>query len=146
MSVISAEGSRLRILDEFGLERARRAVRQLADAVGLETHRRVCLLSAVREMALNILEHGGGGSLDVTVIERNGKSGLRCVFTDNGPGIADLHRALSEAAQAGGGRGQGLAAARSLVDEFRIQSSAEAGTWIELVMWSSLHENRTVAP
>jgi serine/threonine-protein kinase RsbT len=140
MSVISAEGRQLRIVDEFGLEQARRAVRQLAEAVKLPVHRRVCLLSAARELADNLLRHGGGGSLDVAVIARNGHSGVRCVFSDHGPGIVEPERLMHAAETAGFGRGQGLAAARSLVDEFRIQSAADTGTWVEIVMWDSAHD------
>lgn len=140
MSVISAEGRQLRITDDLGLEQARRAVRHLAEAVKLPAHRRVCLLAAAQELADNLLRHGGGGSLDVTVIARNGHSGVRCVFSDHGPGIAEIERVLNAAEAAGFGSGQGLAAARSLVDEFRIQTAPDTGTWVEIVMWDSAHE------
>jgi serine/threonine-protein kinase RsbT len=136
MSVISAEGRQLHIRDASGLERARRAVRQLAEVARLSPHRRVCLLAAARELADNVLRHGGGGSLDVTVIERHGVSGVRCVFSDRGNGIGDLAQALRAGNDAGVEQGRGLPGARSLVDEFRIRASAPTGTTVEIVMWA----------
>jgi serine/threonine-protein kinase RsbT len=136
MTVISAEGRHIKIDDEFGIESARRAARQAAEVVGVDAHRRVCLTAAVQELAQNMVRYAGGGGLDIGVIERHGQSGVRCVFTDRGPGVADPEQAMRAAADLGFGTGQGLAAARSLVDDFRIQSSRHSGTWIEIIMWS----------
>ena len=61
------------------------------------------------------------------VRDGNGREGIEVVASDDGPGIADLERALQDGYTTGGGLGLGLPGARRLVDEFDIQSAARPG-------------------
>ena len=56
-----------------------------------------------------------------------GGPGVRIVFADEGPGIADLDLALTDGYTTGGGLGLGLSGARRLVDEFDIDTAVGAG-------------------
>ena len=70
----------------------------------------------------------------------NGRSGIEVVAADNGPGIADIERALQDGYTTGGGLGLGLPGARRLVDEFEIESAPRQGTTVRLVKWSRVAE------
>ena len=66
----------------------------------------------------------------------NGRRGIRVVARDDGPGIEDLERALTDGYTTGGGLGLGLPGARRLVDEFAIRSAPGQGTTVTLVKWT----------
>ena len=67
--------------------------------------------------------------------DSGGREGIEVVASDDGPGIADIERALQDGYTTGGGLGLGLPGARRLVDEFDIQSEPSQGTTVTLVMW-----------
>jgi serine/threonine-protein kinase RsbT len=70
------------------------------------------------------------------VSEADGRRGIRVIARDEGPGIADLERALQDGYTTGGGLGLGLPGARRLVDDFSIESAPGRGTTVTLVKWS----------
>jgi serine/threonine-protein kinase RsbT len=63
------------------------------------------------------------------------RPGLRVTFADQGPGIADVPRALRDGYTTGSGLGLGLGGARRLVNEFDIDTAPGRGTRITLVKW-----------
>ena len=72
--------------------------------------------------------------------QRRRGAGVRIVFADDGPGIADLDLALTDGYTTGGGLGLGLSGARRLVDEFDIDTAVGAGH--HGVRWSSGRDER----
>src|SRR6202789_1684512 len=54
------------------------------------------IVTAASELGRNTLEHGGGGSLELALIEQGGRRGIRLSFSDEGPGIPDLALALKD--------------------------------------------------
>jgi serine/threonine-protein kinase RsbT len=68
-------------------------------------------------------------------LRRNGRVGLRLEFVDNGPGIADIAKALSDGYTSGNGLGLGLGGAKRLCDEFEIRSVSGEGTHVSVTKW-----------
>ena len=93
------------------------------------------LVTAASEIARNTLQYGGGGTATIEVVQRDGRSGLRLVFQDRGPGILDLAQALGDGYTSGSGLGLGLGGARRLVNEFDLQSRPGEGTRVMLLRW-----------
>ena len=62
--------------------------------------------------------------------------GVKVVARDEGPGIEDLERALTDGYTTGGGLGLGLPGARRLVDEFDIDTGPGKGTTVTLIKWA----------
>jgi serine/threonine-protein kinase RsbT len=62
---------------------------------------------------------------------------LRATFEDQGPGIADIDRALQDGFTTAGGLGLGLGGAKRLSSEFEIESRPGAGTKIVLTRWKA---------
>ena len=68
-------------------------------------------------------------------LHEGGRRGLRLVFTDEGPGIADIEQALRDGFTTGKGMGLGLGGSRRLVNEFDIKSTPGQGTRIMITRW-----------
>lgn len=126
---------RLTIVSDQDVVRIRQLVRTLAVAVKLSLVDQTKLVTAASELARNTLVYGGGGTVEASRVENGRRTGIRIVFADQGPGIADLNLALTDGYTTGGGLGLGLSGARRLVDEFEIDTAAGKGTSITIVKW-----------
>ena len=91
-------------------------------------------LTAVSELARNILKYAGKGVIEVNTLYGIGKQGVEVIAIDQGNGIDDLSLAMQDKYSSSGTMGQGLPGAKRLVDEFFIESSAK-GTKVTLKMW-----------
>jgi serine/threonine-protein kinase RsbT len=116
--------------------RVRQLVRQLAQGARLSLVDQTKLITAASELARNTLVYGGSGTATVQLVEEQGRRGVRAVFTDAGPGIPDLEKALTDGYTSGNGLGLGLGGAKRLVDEFDIVSEVGRGTTVSVVKWT----------
>lgn len=113
----------------------RKEVRERALAIKLGLVDLTKLVTAASELARNTLKYGGGGDAVLTTLQADGRQGLKLSLVDQGPGIADVERALTDGFTSGGGLGLGLGGAKRLVDEFDIQTALGAGTSVTIVKW-----------
>ncbi len=125
----------LPVRNDEQIVRLRQYVRERAVEQGLSLVDQTKLVTAASELARNTLLYGGGGEAHCYLLERNGRHGVRLVFVDQGPGIPDVARALSDGFTTGNGLGLGLGGARRLCDEFDIQSAPGAGTTVMVTKW-----------
>ncbi len=114
---------------------ARRVVQTRATAIGLSTLEMTKFVTAASELARNVLVHGGGGTMTLQDIERDGKPGLQLDFEDRGPGIADVPQALRDGFSTANSLGLGLGGAKRLVQHFEIVSRPGAGTQVRIAQW-----------
>ncbi len=114
---------------------ARRLVQARAVAIGLSTIEMTKFVTAASELARNTLVHGGGGTMTIEDIQRQGKPGLQLEFKDQGPGIADISQALRDGFTTANSLGLGLGGAQRLVAEFEIVSQPGAGTLVRIAQW-----------
>jgi serine/threonine-protein kinase RsbT len=117
--------------------RLRQAVRERAVGVGLSLVDQTKIVTAASELGRNTIQYGGGGQAQVAVVASGTRRGIRLEFSDSGPGIADLERALQDGYTTGGGLGLGLSGARRLSDEFHIESTPGQGTRVVIVRWKA---------
>ena len=115
--------------------RVRQAVRVQAVEAGFSLVDQTKLVTAASEIARNTLEYGGGGDVLIETLRDGIRRGLRLTFTDQGPGIADIPRAMTDGYTSGGGLGLGLSGAKRLSNEFDIQSAPGKGTRVMLGRW-----------
>lgn len=113
----------------------RNAVRQAAERMGFRHLDVTKLVTAASEIARNTLVYGGGGSAAIEDVQAGARSGLRVVFEDRGPGIADLQLALREGYTTGGGLGLGMSGSKKLVDDFAVDSEVGRGTRVTMTKW-----------
>jgi serine/threonine-protein kinase RsbT len=114
---------------------ARQKVRQWATEMRFSLVDQTKLVTAASELARNALDHGKGGTMTVELVANGTKSGLRLVFEDQGPGIADIAQALKDGFTTGNGMGLGLGGSKRLVNEFSIESEVGKGTKIAVIRW-----------
>ena len=93
------------------------------------------MVTAASELARNTVIYGGGGTVKMELLADGIRKGLRLTFTDQGPGISDVERALSDGYTSGSGLGLGLGGARRLVNEFEINSEPGKGTTVVITRW-----------
>ena len=91
---------------------------------------------AATEAATNIVAHAGAGELLVCPRVIGEEAVLDLVAIDNGPGIADVPRAMEDGYSTAGTAGQGLGAVQRLANESYIHSSPQKGT----VLWARFCE------
>jgi serine/threonine-protein kinase RsbT len=113
----------------------RQVVRKKAVSLGFGLVDQTKMVTASSELARNTLDYGGGGTASIEVVENGRRPGLRVVFEDQGPGIANLDLALTDGYTSGAGLGLGLGGAKRLSDEFEISSKPGAGTRVSILRW-----------
>lgn len=113
----------------------RQAVRALSIELKFSLVDQTKLITASSELARNTLKHGGGGHVEIDVVAEP-KRGLKLLFEDHGPGIADIDRALTDGYTTGGGLGLGLSGSKRLVNDFSIESRVGEGTRITIAKWT----------
>lgn len=115
---------------------ARQAARRVAQECGLRLVDQTKLVTAASELARNTVIYGGGGEMDWEIVEDGVRIGVRLVFRDQGPGIADIKLAMTDGWTSGSGLGLGLTGAKRLVNEFELDSTPGKGTRVTIVRWT----------
>ncbi len=98
--------------------------------------RRVAI--AMYEAEINTIIHGGGGECDAEV---SGKE-IKITFRDQGPGIADIERAMQagfstatdQIRELGFGAGMGLPNIKKYTDDMQIETAPGMGTTLTLII------------
>jgi serine/threonine-protein kinase RsbT len=117
------------------LHAARRLVQEWATRLEYSSLERTKLVTAASELGRNTLVHGKGGSMTISELLQDGRTGLELLFEDNGPGIADIDQALTDGFSTAKSLGLGLGGSRRLVNEFDIASEPGQGTRITIRQW-----------
>jgi serine/threonine-protein kinase RsbT len=114
---------------------ARKAGHQLALDLGFSLTDVTMIATAISEIARNITSYAGRGAVRVVVADREGRKALVVSAEDEGPGIADIERAMEDGYSTGRGLGLGLPGARRLMDRLVVESTLGRGTRIEMWKW-----------
>ncbi len=137
MTAQAPRSERLAIRSSEDIVLVRQAVRRHALDVGLSLVDQTKIVTAASEIARNTLIYGGGGTAQIDVIANNSRKGLRLVFEDHGPGIANIEQALKDRFTTGNGLGLGLGGARRLCNEFEVVSQPGEGTRVTITRWKT---------
>ena len=116
----------------------RSAIRARSAEQGFSLVDQTKIVTAASELARNTLTHGGGGRVRVEALRKDGRTGLRLTFEDQGPGIADVELAMKDGYTSGGGLGLGLGGSKRLMSEFDIWSKSGQGTRVTVTRWKLL--------
>jgi serine/threonine-protein kinase RsbT len=114
---------------------ARKAGHQLALELGFSLTDVTMIATAISEVARNITSYAGHGAVRVAVADRDGRKALVIRAEDEGPGIADIERAMEDGYSTGRGLGLGLPGSRRLMDRMIVESELGRGTVIEMWKW-----------
>lgn len=123
------------ITDASSVGEARRRGLLLADRLGFDSVRSGEFGLLITEVSRNILMHGGGGQT-IIVGSKNGHHAVgRILALDNGPGIADMTKAMSDGYSTGGTMGGGMGAMRRIATCLEV-FSGRSGTIVLLELGS----------
>jgi len=114
---------------------ARKAGHHLALELGFSLTDVTMIATAISEVARNITSYAGHGAVRVEVSDREGRKALVIRAEDEGPGIADIERAMEDGYSTGRGLGLGLPGSRRLMDRMIVESKVGRGTVIEMWKW-----------
>lgn len=86
----------------------------------------------VAEMVSNLVKHAGGGDVLVKLIEESDIQGIEIISIDNGPGMTDITRMVSDGVSTKNTLGHGLGSMKRLSDVFQVYSAKDWGSVILL--------------
>jgi serine/threonine-protein kinase RsbT len=89
--------------------------------------------TAAAELASNVLLHGGGGRLEIQLLELH--FGIELLAIDDGPGIADIALAMREGYSSIGSLGCGLPGVARMMDVVKIETASGKGTRVRACKW-----------
>jgi len=95
------------------------------------------LITGASELVRNMLKYASGGRADIEVISKGRDNGIRLIFTDEGPGIVNVEKAMQDGFTTGRSMGLGLPGTRRLMNEFEIKSEVGVGTTVTVIKWKN---------
>lgn len=133
MPTVRSEAMELRSASD--VVSVRQVVRRWSVEAGFSLVDQTKMVTAASELARNTVDYGGGGVVRLELLNDGPRRGLRVAFEDQGPGIPDVEKALTDHFTTGNGLGLGLGGARRLVNEFDISSRSGEGTRVVITRW-----------
>ncbi len=131
----SAQDDRVPVSRDSDVVSVRQKGRELAAAAGFEGSDLTLIATAISEIARNIVKFATRGEFVFSVLDEDGRKGLKMVARDSGPGIPDVEQALQDGFSTYRGLGLGLPGARRLMDEFDVVSEVGSGTTVTMIKW-----------
>ncbi|MFD0913950.1 anti-sigma regulatory factor [Methylophilus luteus] len=135
MKTATADAIVLPLYSDEDVVRLRKRVREELIALGFGIVDQTKMITAASELARNTLKYGKGGECHLSKVDQSAKTGVELLFTDDGPGIADVDLALTDGYTSGGGLGLGLSGAKKLSDEFHLETQPGNGTHVIIRKW-----------
>lgn len=125
----------IRIDKEADIVAVRQRVRELAKDQRFDQFAVAAITTAASELSRNVWVHAEAGMARISLLRNGRKVGLELEFEDQGPGIANLNRALAGGFSTAKSLGLGLSGTKRLVDEFEIDTEVGRGTRIVVRKW-----------
>ena len=114
---------------------ARQRARVLVSGLRFSTSELTLIATAISEVARNIVTYAGRGEIVLRIVQRGPRQGLLVITRDQGPGIADIARAMEDGYSTSRSLGLGLPGSKRLMDEFELASELGKGTEVTMTKW-----------
>ncbi|MES2899903.1 MAG: ATP-binding protein [Pseudomonadota bacterium] len=118
----------VKVSSELDVLVSRQRSRQIAALCAFSNQDQVRISTVVSELARNIFNYAGVGTVEFSVATDEKLQSLVVRFTDDGPGIADLDLILSEQYKSNTGMGLGILGAKRLMDSCEINTAPDGTT------------------
>lgn len=89
----------------------------------------------VAELASNLIKHAHSGCLTLRPVANADRTGIEVEASDEGPGMTDIERSMTDGYSTRGTLGYGLGTVNRLMDELDISSAHDSGTRILCRRW-----------
>lgn len=131
---------RLEIRHDRDIIEARKAGRDMAKEAGFGAIACIQVATAISELARNIIVYAKHGEVSIEIIhDQAGRTGIKVVASDEGPGIEDTEQAMRDGFSSAGGLGLGLPGTQRLMDDFKLTSKRDQGTAVTVAKWLVQH-------
>jgi serine/threonine-protein kinase RsbT len=132
---VMADETRIPIRIDSDIVIARQQGRAMATRLGFRSSDATLVATVISEVARNIVTYAREGELLLAALQQGSRRGLLVVARDDGPGIADVQRALQDGFSTSGSLGLGLPGSKRMMDEFHISSQLGKGTTVTMKKW-----------
>ncbi len=129
LSIAEGRPHVIEISREEHIDAARTAALRMCRETGLGNVDAVKVATVVSELARNICQYAGEGTITLVLLEHP-RPGVRIIAADQGPGIPHLAEVVSGQWRSKTGMGLGLTGSRRLMSTFDIQADQGKGTCI----------------
>lgn len=126
---------RFELKDQQSMILALAMVRRRLLELGLSALMISKLLTVSSELSVNVLKYANRGTLFLKQLKKAQKRGLQISVVDEGPGIADVEKALQDHFSTSGTLGLGLPGVKRIVDDFHLESDLGKGTRVYATIW-----------
>ena len=137
MKMVTLNKDTMSIIKEQDVVPFRNRVKEYAVKIGMSLVNQTKIITAASELVRNMLRYANGGMVHIEVVSKGRDNGLRLTFTDKGPGIPDIEKAMKDGFTTGKTLGLGLPGAKRLVNEFEIVSEVGVGTTVTITKWKN---------
>lgn len=123
------------IYTEWDIVAARQLGRDEARELGFGVVDQARITTAISELARNIYLYAKVGKIEIERISDHQKKGLLIIASDEGPGIDDVKKAMSDGYTTSKGLGAGMPGVKRLMDDFQLETAVGEGTTISIIKW-----------
>jgi serine/threonine-protein kinase RsbT len=135
--IITLNKETMTIVREIDVIPFRNRLKEYAVKIGMSLVNQTKVITAASELARNMLKYANGGVVTIEVVSKGRENGVRMIFVDQGPGIANIELAMRDGYSTGKSLGLGLPGTKRLVSEFDIQSTVGKGTKVTVTKWKN---------
>ncbi|MCJ8211181.1 anti-sigma regulatory factor [Mucilaginibacter sp. RS28] len=135
--ILSLKKDLIKINREQDVVLLRNRTKEFAVKIKMGLVNQTKLITAASELVRNMLRYGGGGEVSVEAVTKGRDNGIRMIFKDSGPGIADVNKAMMDGYSTGKSLGLGLPGTKRLVNEFDLKSELGKGTTVTIIKWAN---------
>lgn len=118
------------VTEEHDISIACQAGRRWTQELCFSAADQTSVITVILELARNIFCYASSGKIILSLVNDDGRKGLKISAVDSGPGIQNLDNILYGNYRSRTGMGLGLKGTRNLLDHFQIETSQEKGTII----------------
>src|ERR1700761_7736719 len=135
--ILSLSKDTIQVLKEQDVVFLKNRVKETAVKIKMGLVNQTRLLTAASELVRNMMRYADGGVCQIEVVSSGRINGVRLTFSDKGPGIPDIARAMQDGYSTGKSLGLGLPGTKRLVNEFDIKSKVGEGTVVTILKWAN---------
>lgn len=135
--ILSLSKDTIEVIREQDVVFAKNRVKEVAVKIKMGLVNQTRLITAASELLRNMMRYANGGKCTIEVVSSGRMNGIRLTFTDKGPGIPDIPKAMQDGFSTGRSLGLGLPGTKRLVNEFDIKSIVGEGTTVTIIKWAN---------
>ncbi len=135
----------IEVRSQWDIRDAKLLAEQVATELGFGHRERDEIAIVISELGTNLVKYAGGGLISIVSLSDNGKMGIRIEAVDDGPGISDIGKALTDGFSTSNSLGVGLGSVNRLMDNQEIVSPVEGGRGTKIICSRYVRNNAPIS-